>query len=269
MTEYLKSVLDREATSVAFKPPDLQTIARAGDRRIRRRWAAALAGVAVVTLAAGVVVVSNGQGDQTQTVASDPWPAGPASWAIGSTIHAGPDTIDVGRVVRAYVHTTVGFAVVDDADDVYSVTADGVSHIGHLTATRPNNLDQQRLVSDPRGTLVGWVGEDPPGTRTMFVHDQASGTTRSYPVSGPQPVEDALFFAIDDRTAYWRMSWSVYAVDLDTGQERLITAGPAYDFEIYSVEDGMLAFSPNADTTFFVGTSVQDARKLVDFSASR
>jgi len=269
MTEYLKSVLDEQATAVAYKSPDLETIVRAGDRRIRQRRVVALAGVVVFALVAGTVGVSAWQDRRvTPNVGSGPWPPGTVSWAAGSTIHAGPDTIEVGHVVSAFVRTSLGFAVVDNADDVFSVTADGVTKIGHLTPTLPNNTDQQRLVSDPHGTLVGWVGEDPPGTLTMFTHDQATGRTRSYPGSGgPEP--DALFFAIDDRTGYWRTSWNVYAVDLDTGQERLIKPGPAYDFEVYSVEDGMLAFSPNADTTFFAGRSVEDARQLRDFSAER
>ena len=266
MTEYLKSVLDEQATAVAYKSPDLETIVRAGDRRIRQRRVVALAGVVVFALVAGTVGVSAWQDRRvTPNVGSGPWPPGTVSWAAGSTIHAGPDTIEVGHVVSAFVRTSLGFAVVDNADDVFSVTADGVTKIGHLTPTLPNNTDQQRLVSDPHGTLVGWVGEDPPGTLTMFTHDQATGRTRSYPGSGgPEP--DALFFAIDDRTGYWRTSWNVYAVDLDTGQERLIKPGPAYDFEVYSVESGLIAFSPNADRTFLVGRSVDGARTLRDFS---
>lgn len=267
MTEYLKSVLDEQATAVAFKSPHLEAIAHAGDRRIRQRRVAALAGVVVFALVAGTVAVSAWPGSRvTPNVGNGP--PGTVSWAAGSTIHAGPDTIEVGHVVNAFVRTSLGFAVVDDTDNVYSVTAQGVTQIGHVTATLPNNTDQQRLVSDPRGTLVGWVGEDPPGTLTMYTHDQATGRTRSYPSSGGSE-PDALFFAIDDRTGYWRTSWNVYAVDLDTGVERLIKPGPAYDFEVYSVEDGVLAFSPNADTTFFAGRSVEEARQLRDFSTER
>jgi hypothetical protein len=266
MSQYLKSILDDQATSVAFKPPNVETITRVGHRRILRRRAVVLAGVAVVALLAGVAVALGGPGGETSNVPSGPWPAGTVSWAVGSTIHAGSDAIDVGRPVRAYVRTALGFAFVDDADDVYSVTEAGVSRIGHLTATLPNNADQQRVVSNARGTLVGWVGEEPSGSLTLVAYDQATGRSRAYPGPGAGSLEGVLFFAIDGRTAYWKTPTGVYAVNLDTGRERLITAGPAYDFEVYSAENGMFAFSPNADRTFYAGLSVDAARKLRDLT---
>jgi len=270
MTEYLKSVLDGQATSVAFKSPDLETITRAGSQRIRRRRAVVLAGVAVVAVLGTVAAVS-GLGRVAPQVGSGPWPAESVSWAEGQTIHVGADTIDAGHVVRAYVRTSVGFAVVDDVDDVYSVTTQGVTKVGHLTATRPNNFDQQRLVSDPRGSLVGWVAEDPPGSLVFVAFDQRTGRTRSYPATAAVPPDGqvALFFAIDDRTGYWRTSTGVYSVNLDTGDEDQIEAGPAHDFEVYSAEDGIIAYSPNADTTFFAGRAVQGARQLRDLSDPR
>ena len=266
MSQYLKSILDQQATSVAFKPADLETITRTGNRRIRQRRVAVLAGLAVVVLAAATAILLGGPGRQSPPVGSGRWPAGTVSWAAGTKIHAGLDVIDVGRVVRAYVRTSVGFAFIDVADDVYSVTEAGITRIGRLTATLPNNTDQQRLVSDPRGTLVGWVSEDPPGTLTLVVHDQATGRTRTYPYPGGPSGEGVLFFAIDDRTAYWKTPGGVYAVNVDTGREQLLVGGPAYDFEVYSVESGLIAFSPNADRTFLVGRSVDGARTLRDFS---
>jgi hypothetical protein len=272
MTETLKHLLDRQASSVAFASPDVDAITRTGSRRIRRRRAmAVLGGIAAVALVGGAAVVlgDDGGGRDPVVASGDRAPAA-VTWATGSTIHVGDQTIDVGQVVRAYVRTSAGFVVLDDADVVYSVTSDGVTEIGRMTATKPNILDQQRLAADPRGSLVGWVGENPAGELTLETYDQESGVSRSYPAPGARPPDDALFFAIDDRTAYWRTPAGVFAVDLDTGSERPvleITGDSAHDFEVYSVEDGVMAFSPSADGNILVGRSVSEAQEVIDFRA--
>jgi len=269
MSEYLKTVLDHQAASVAFKSPDLETIARIGEGRIRRRRvAAALAGVAAVAVVAGALAVLSDRTGRDPEPVSAHWRAESVSWALGSTVHIGQELIDVGHSVRSFVRTSVGLGIVDDSDDVYSVTDNGATRIGHLTATWPNNSDQQRIVSDPRGTLVGWVNEDPPGTLVLKVYDQRTGQARSYPTSGALPPDDALFFAIDDHTAYWRTAAGIFAVDLDTGAERRITnltGDPAHDFEVYSVENGVIAFTPQSDQTILAGRAVEGARQLIDF----
>ena len=166
MTETLKTLLDRQASSVAFASPDVDAITRTGGRRIRRRRAmAVLGGMTAVALVGGAAVVLGDDGSgRDPVVASGDWAPAAVTWATGSTIHVGDQTIDVGQVVRAYVRTSAGFVVLDDADVVYSVTGDGVTEIGRTTATKPNNLDQQRLVADPR--VAGGLGRREPGRRT-------------------------------------------------------------------------------------------------------
>jgi hypothetical protein len=76
-----------------------------------------------------------------------------------------------------------------------------------------------------------------------------------------------VFFAIDGRTGYWRTQHGVFAVDLDTGDERQVTTATGdelLDFTIYSVEDGVIAFTPDGGTTMLAGSSVEDARELLD-----
>jgi len=276
MSESLKTMMAQRATSVAFKPPDLETIARAGGRRIRRRRAfATLATVAAVALAgSGVALLVDGDGSDGRppTVAGSPWPLDAVSWSVDDTIYVGAtETIDVGHVVCAYVRTSVGFVTLDETDTVYSVTEEGVTAIGELTPTLPNNQDQQRLASDPAGSLVGWVGEPTPGVLALQVHDQATGETRTYPIPDASPPNDAVFYAIDHRTGYLRMTTGLYAIDLDTGSQRQLLASEdleirdmIYDHEIYSVESGVLAFSPNADQTILAGRSIEDAIELYE-----
>jgi hypothetical protein len=77
-----------------------------------------------------------------------------------------------------------------------------------------------------------------------------------------------VFFAIGDRTGYWRTPTGVVAVDLDSGRERQvvrITDDRVYDFEVYSVENGVIAFTPLRDEVILAGRSVEGARELLDF----
>ncbi len=265
MSESLKTMLHERATSVAFRPPDLGAIKLAGDRRIRgRRMASALAGALAVALVGVAVVVLGRPGDPAPVVS--PWPANAVTWATGSTIHVGTQTVEVGHRVRAYVRTGAGFAAIDDADNVYSVTAEGVRQIGHATAAPPFDSDagddQARLVADTHGTLVGWVGEDQFGWAVMQTYDQATGRLQSYPKPGAMPWRDAVFYAIDGHTGYWGTLAGVYEVDLDSSDERLLTTDEEFrSFEIYSVRNGVLAF--RRDDRFFVGRSIDRAKEIV------
>jgi len=268
MTESLKSLLAHQAGSVAFKPPDLNAIARDNKRRIRRRRAVTvLAAAAAVAVVASAAVALSSLANRRPDVVG-PMPTGTVSWAVGSTIHNGPDTIEVGHAVRAYVRTSVGFVTVDDADNVYSVTDRGVRQIGRAAAVPKDGREFVRLFSDPHGTLAGWVGQGPSEQSglAMLVHDQATGQTRTYEAGGSG---GAVFFAIDDRTAYWRATPDrVVAVDVDTGDERqLAGADQAGNLGILSVENGVLAFDRNHQsfgnvTSLRVGRSIDDAREF-------
>lgn len=270
MTETLKTVLDREASSVAFAPPDVDAITGAGRRRgpPAAGGRPGLTGVVAVALVRGGAVVMGDGGDGESVVASGDGSGAAVSWAVGSTIHVGDDTIEVGHPIRAYVRTSAGFVVLDGVDNVWSVTDDGVTEIGRMTSLRPDNLDKQLLASDPRGSLAGWVGEDLSGDLIVETYDQETGESRSFPVPGARPPDDSVFFAIDDRTGYWRTPTGVVAVDLDSGRERQevrITDDRVYDFEVYSVENGMIAFTPQYDEVILAGRSVEGARELLDF----
>ncbi len=283
MTESLKNLLHERVTSVAFKPPDIQAISRAGGRRLRRRRIVALlATAAVVALAGSVATVVVGRGTEHPP---PPLPASPAdavSWAFDTTIFVGTDAgieeIEVGHEVSAYVRTAIGFVILDRTDAVYSVTEDGVMPIGQVNDTLPDNTDEQRLVVNSSGTLVGWVDEKAsPESLTVRIYDTVHGSIRDFP--GPLTTPDVhalVLFAIDNRTAYWRTYEGVHQVDVDTRSDRLIVAredvspGDAiYSFEVYSAEHGVLAFSPDDDRTVFVGQSVKDAIEVNNFREAR
>ncbi len=232
MSESLKNLLHERVTSVAFKPPDIAAITRAGGRRLRRRRiVAGLATAVVVALAGSVAAVVAGGGTEHRPppLPAGPWPAG-VSWAFDTTIYVGTDAgieeIEVGHEVHAYVRTATGFVVLDETDAVYSVTEDGVTPIGQMNDTLPDNTDEQRLVVNSSGTLVGWVDEAAsPESLTVRIYDPVDGSTRDFP--GPLTTPDVhalVLFAIDDRTAYWRTYEGVHQVDVDTRSDRLIVA---------------------------------------------
>jgi hypothetical protein len=268
MTADLRMMLERQAMSVDFRPPDLAAIRRSADRRIRgRRGVLAVAGALAVLLLGGTVVARGGPADRSAV--PSPAPDAVVTWAVGRTIHIGDETVDVGHTVAAYLPTSAGFATIDDADDVYSVTGGAVRRIGHVAAAPPSYLEaaeEPRIAADPRGTLVGWVSGNGPGSFALETFDQATGQSRTYPMPGAVSSTDVVFPAIDGRLGYWRESSIVSAIDLDTGEQRKLF-GLGYDLRaVFSVENGVLAFSM-VDATeldgIFAGRSVVHARAMV------
>lgn len=250
MTEKLKSLLHEQAETVDFAVPDVAALTRAGDRRVRRRrgLVGGVAALAVVGALAAPRIVG-GAPDSTPVV-SEPAPQ-PAqvTWATGHVLHVGDRTIDVGVGVKAYVRTSAGFVVADPAGVVHSVVDGKVSDVGRTDARHP------RLVADSAGTLVGWVERD--GDRLGFVVlDQATGrTTRNDDATAPgmglladQP-DPAYFYAISDGTAYWRDLRGAVAVDLASGDVRVIDADARNGFDILDAEDGVIAFNASDDGT--------------------
>jgi len=271
MSEYLRTALAERATGVDFRPPDLSAIRHAGGGRVRRRHAAAafVSSGAVALVAGLVAVLAVSRGAPHAPVAS-PWPLSAVTWAYGSTIHVGEEQVPVGRTVAAFVRTGAGFAVIDDSNDIYSVTAAGVARIGRLPqAPSPGNSGfHPRVVADPRGTLIGWVGEDQRGALTLQTYDQATGQGRSYSTEGALSADHASFDAIDGRTGYWRTPAGQYLVDLDTGAKRLMDRSVG-NLGIYSAAQGMLAFRGTSGESgvdaIYAGRSLDSGMRLERF----
>jgi hypothetical protein len=280
MSESMKTLLHRQAMSVAFKPSDLESIvgtSRGRDRR--RRVLVTLATVVGVALASGgVAVLVNDSAQGPPPPPASPWPRNEVSWATGSTIHVGAtETVEVGHTVNAYVRTFSGFVALDDSDAVYSVSSTGVAQIGQMLASLPDDTDVQRFVVNATGTLVAWVEDTgSPDMVAVRVYDAVTGATRDIPTARTTPDVHELtgvqLFAIDDRTVYWRTYEGVHQYDLRSGADNLIVTrgevspGDAiYSFEIYSAENGVLAFTSNDDHTMLAGPSVPKATELIDF----
>lgn len=247
MSEKLKTLMHEHASVAEFELPDVDLLVRHGTRRARRRGLALVSGGVAASTAAVVITVAalsgGGGGNTGPAVANDPLPVDLPSYAKGSVIHGADGAVDVGHQVNAYVRTRVGYVVADPSGVVWSVAGDAVSPIGSTDASHP------RLVTDPEGSLVGWVdgsGDQP----TFVVFDQATGDTfrndeaTSAGMGLLADEEDpAYFYAIDDRTAYWRDGRGLVAIDVDTGHARVLDAAAANGFDVLGVENGVLATS--------------------------
>ncbi|MGZ8744391.1 MAG: hypothetical protein ACXWXO_15855 [Nocardioides sp.] len=278
MTEKLKQLMHEQASTPHFEPVDVATLVDRGDRRIRRRrWAvvggSAAAAVAVAALAPALLgapgsdPVSPGAGRDgfpvtTGDLPGDMFAQGRVTWAMGSVIHYGDITVDVGMPVTAFVRTQIGFVFASDGE-VWQVDGDAQQLIGHVHPKHP------RLVSDEETPAAGWV--DPTGDRPAFVvYDHGTGATTTFdeettPGMGSLADEEdpAYFYAVDDGTAYWRDQRGAVATDLATGETTVVDAGARNGFDIMDVEDGLIAFNAADDGTA-LGRTRGDAVLLPD-----
>lgn len=261
MTEKLKTLMHDRASLAAFEMPDVDLLVRDGSRRARRRGLAVAGGGAAAATAAVLVAVtalSGGSGDQPgPAIATDPLAVDTPTYARGSVIHAGDESVEVGRQVSAYVRTSVGYVVADRSGVVWSVAAGDVSRVGETDAAHPH------LVSDAEGPLAGWV--DASGDRPAFVFfDQSSGdVVRNSEATAPDmglladEADPAYLHAIDGVVAYWRDQRGLVSFDLDSGTTAVVDAGVANGFELLAVEDGWLATSAGDHGTELEGNGQQ------------
>lgn len=241
MTEKLKTLMD-DAAEVDFATPDLDAIYRDGDRTVRRRrLTVGAAGLAAAAVTVGAVAIGAGGDDPGTAVAGDPAPLTGITWAWDGALHTSDGGVyDVGHTIKAYVRTSVGYAFLDDKDMAYSFIDGVVEEIGPVSHPWP------QLYADEEGTLVGWV-EGTEDDRRFVVHDLATGATERFgdPAGMEQRSEFDPFamYAIDGRTAYVQDSRGAIAVDVDSGDVRVIEAQPEEWFDIKGVEDGVIAFA--------------------------
>jgi hypothetical protein len=213
----LTDLLHEHADAMAFDPPDVAALERAGTRAVRRRRArAVLATAAAAVLAGAVAVVAVGGHHDPAPV--DGLPAG-LTWVSGSTLHTADGDVDLGRGVVGYVRTADGI-VFDDAERrVWSWTGGAPVQVGQAGARF--QVGWPSLAGDTDGTRAAWVDQD-----RVMVLDQASGATQSFPVSGPESV-----LTVDGTRLDLFAGERSRTLDLATGQS---TTGPALAAE----EDG-------------------------------
>ena len=249
MTEKLKTLMHDRASLPDFEIPDVDLLVRDGSRRARRRGLAAAGGGAAAATAAVLVVVTalsgGGPADQPgPAIANDPLTVVAPTYAQGSVIHAGNDSVEVGHQVSAYVRTSVGYVVADRGGQIWSVAAGSVS----LDRSRPM-LSTLAWSPTPKARWrAGWIAQ---GERPAFVFfDQSTGEiVRNSEATAPgmgllaDEADPAYLFGIDGDAAYWRDQRGLVSFDLDSETAAVVDGDVASGFELLAVEDGWLATS--------------------------
>ena len=268
MTEKLKTLMHERATVPEFAVLDVDRLMAAGTRRVRRqRGLAVVAGAAAAAVIGGLAVAITNGDDRGTDPAVDTPPTAAVTWATGSTLHTPDGEYDLGHPIAAYVRTSVGYVFTDGSGGVYSAVDDRVTRVGDISERLP------RLIADGDGPLVAWV--DPTKEKPQFVvFDQAAGTSASFgdhtePGMGTLADEKnpAHVFGVDGRTAYWRDTRGAVAVNVDTGEARIIDPAARSGFDVLAVENGVIAFNAG-DKRTAVGTSRDNAVMLPEVYGS-
>lgn len=212
MTGQLRTTLHHRAEQLDTWQADLDAIVRAGDRRIRRRRTALVGGLAgVIAVAGGVTaLVNRDHSMQVQPAGQD---AKPLTYAVGSVIHTGSGTVDVGAKVESMVQTKWGFVYTTPDHSVFSEQDGNVHQIGQIPAGG-------RLLESDDGWVTAWwdghVIQTWPGyahgdgTKVAFDRTSPRGPSSGWPSGSPPRIEavsDGHVWFFDGTDAYISESW--------------------------------------------------------------
>lgn len=176
MTGQLRTSLHTHADALEAWDVDLDTLLRAGDRRLRRRRASLAGGLAGVLVLAGGIAAFGGRDHRTSPTPAEQ-DAHPLTYAVGGVIHSGGTTIDVGTTVRSLVVLKAGF-VYSGPDRTVSAWHDGHAlTLGHLAS------DTTRLVASDDGYDVAWWD----GQQIDAWPNPVGPADRVLPFPGPDP----------------------------------------------------------------------------------
>jgi len=244
MSTDLREVMHERAHRTHPGRVDLAAVVRIGDQRRRRRaYAVAGAGVAVVAAVGSVTLMSDQEGATTiapagQSVEREP------SYATGSIIHHGDQTTDVSpHRVQAYVQTGEGYVFTDSDGVVRLATGSGLDTIGQSAG------DGWYLQADDTGSLVAWI-DDSAGVPELVVYDTAVGAESLRTSEGfragmgwLRDDDPAFVYALDDGVAYVRDGEGAARVDIETGERTLLHRG-AGPWDLADVANGLIAHEP-------------------------
>ena len=234
MTGLLIRVMHQHADGAA-PAVDLDQIIGEGNRRVRRQRvrdalvAAVLAG-AVVAGASSVPLLVGGRHDPTATGISFRHRA--PTYAVGSSVHVGSHTFDVGRPVASLVQTDGGI--------VYTTRDRRVWHYDGATTVEIGRAEGHRLRADDQGSLVAWVETAEDGHPQYVVHS----TMRRAELARLAGDRDAEVFAVDDGSVYLRRDGALVRYDVPSDKEAALAgAEPGTAAEIVDVAYGALAYT--------------------------
>lgn len=217
MTGQLRTTMQRHAETLEAPSLDLDAIMAAGRSRSRRRTAI-VGGVAAAAMVAGGAVFLGVAGNGNDSTAAEFADVGGTSfsYAVGSVIHSGDTTTDMGVAVSAYVQTSTGVVFADPEHRVFVVDKAAPRQIGTVT-------DGTALVADDAGSTVAWVdGND------LKVFRLGQPDLRSVPVQQPDSGEHAAIRAISDGFVWFWDARGTMAYDVRAQQVRHVLGLDGY-----------------------------------------
>lgn len=254
MSGQLRTTLHRRAEQLDTWQADLDAIVRAGDRRIRRRRTVLACGLAaVIAVAGGVTALVNR--DHTPQVRPAGQDTKPLTYAVGSVIHTGSGTVDVGRKVESMVQTKWGFVFSTPDHQVFSEQDGDVHQIGHVPA------DGKLFAGDDGWVTAWWDGQElqtwpgyapgDPATTVDFDRTSPRGPTSGWPSGSPPRIEavsDGHVWYFDGRDHWISESWpaTTTAVWKDVNPQGSGTVvDAAGDRILVKTDDGMTVTTAN------------------------
>ena len=196
-------------------PPSFESLEETAHRRVRRARAGTSMAVAasVALVAATTVYVTRGADRQDQPAPPVvPAPTSrPLTYADGSTIHYGQQTVQAdGRVVELDV-TDEGVAFRTDDGLIWFTDGSGVDGLGALGETGPGYGDDTwPLTSHPgwmlsanAGSRLVWFEFPSPGEPEVVVYDTGARQEVSRDAVDVQPGHTAMPALLTDRFVYW------------------------------------------------------------------
>ncbi len=263
MTEKLKTMME-DTAAVEFAVPDLDAIATAGDRTVRRRRAGlAVAGVALLGAASvggAALWQAADPGEERTQVASSPDAEG-LSWGIGSEIRTPDGSIDVGHPVRAYVRTDTGYVTVDPRGQVRSVVGGDITEVGR---TAGSSLS---LTADNEDSLAAWLEPGGEGRWQWVVFDQAKGERIAELPAGNGPDVTGSVVDLDDRQLFVHEAGSYARLGVDGRSAAATLDRPVPHAQLLAVEDGVLVWAdPGNDdgtSSYIVGRTEMEPVHII------
>ena len=156
MTGQLRSTLEDRAADLEPWEVDLTSVVRAGDRRLRRRRTAIIGGATALALAVGLGSLAYARRSTSVAPAPADQDAKPLEYAVGSVIHTGADTIDVGAKVVSFVPTHWGFVFSTPDHRLHQVRNGKVEPVTTFDGHPSQIAGSTPLVTGDDGLLTAW-----------------------------------------------------------------------------------------------------------------
>jgi hypothetical protein len=194
-------------------PPPFEALRETARRRVRRTRVASIA-VAASVVAASLTTVYLGRDDDRRVEPAPPTPAPssrPLTYADGSTIHYGDDSIEAEGPVVELDLTDYGVGFRTDDGRIWFSDGSTPAELGELGTTGPGYGDSNwPLTSHPNwmlssnaGPRLVWFEFPSPGEPQIVVYDTGSGREVVRDTVALGPGHTAVPAELTERFVYW------------------------------------------------------------------